>query len=200
MPETSYSYSISADFPGGSINESKLKTEIDASAIVSVLNRIDTTGDTAYIVFDSALSPTDKTILDGDTTSPAGGLIADHDNTPYVVSSYTETVYPRVDNTKLTTWKTMLKYNINGTARVMNSVRVMSYVESGATSYGIRIYDSTNRAIIAERTFTNTTEQLNDITTLSNIPTNVATIEFQLKVTGNGSKKAFIDSILIGIA
>lgn len=80
MPEQAYPYSKSADFPGGAIDSSNLVDEIAASSIATGLNRIDVTGNDISIVFASALSAGDKTTLDNDTTGPAGGLIAAHDN------------------------------------------------------------------------------------------------------------------------
>ena len=90
MAETTYTYSVANDFPPGSgegeINSRKLKAEIEASSIVTALDKINTYYDSAIlkcdIVFKDELSTTDKTTLDGDTTNPCGGLIADHDNTP----------------------------------------------------------------------------------------------------------------------
>jgi hypothetical protein len=82
MAETTYTYTIATDFPGGAMNTGKLMEEIRASSIVTAIERIDG-GTSAKIVFKDALSAGDKTILDGDTTGPAGGLIAAHDNTPY---------------------------------------------------------------------------------------------------------------------
>lgn len=79
MPNTTYTYSKAADFPNGSINPTKLQKEIAASAIITALDHISTEGDVVRIVFKDALSATDKTILDGDISSPAGGLIAAHD-------------------------------------------------------------------------------------------------------------------------
>lgn len=80
MPEQAYPYSLSADFPGGAIDSSNLVDEIAASSIATALSRIDVTGNSVSIVFASALSAGDKTTLDNDTTGPAGGLIAAHDN------------------------------------------------------------------------------------------------------------------------
>ena len=77
-----YTYSISLDFPGGKVNTTKLTDEIRASAIVTALDMINTDGDEIDIVFKAELSAGDKTILDGNQTHPAGGLIAAHDNTP----------------------------------------------------------------------------------------------------------------------
>jgi hypothetical protein len=90
MAETAYPYDVAADFPGGKVNIGTLQTEIQASAIVTAIERIDTVGGTmsfgqlvggsVSVVFKAALSVGDKTILDGDATGPAGGLIAAHDN------------------------------------------------------------------------------------------------------------------------
>lgn len=82
MAETTYTYSIADDFPDGAVNTAKLATEIAASAITIALARVDTVDDDCNIVFRDALSAGDQTVLDGDTTGPAGGLIAAHDNTP----------------------------------------------------------------------------------------------------------------------
>lgn len=82
MSETTYSYTISTDFPGGKVNTSNLKEEIQQSSVITIsLNRIDTSGDTLDIVFNNSLPSGDKTVLDGDVTGPAGGLIALHDST-----------------------------------------------------------------------------------------------------------------------
>jgi len=84
---TTYTYSINDDFPNSSINQSKFHMEIENSSIVTILIGI-TIGnnddpDRVDVIFQSALSAGEKTILDGDTTDPAGGLIAAHDYTDY---------------------------------------------------------------------------------------------------------------------
>ena len=83
MAESTYSYTISNDFPPGSgngkVNEPVLREEILGSSISSSLIRIVRDDDNLDIVFDPALSAGDKTTLDGDTLGPAGGLIASHD-------------------------------------------------------------------------------------------------------------------------
>jgi hypothetical protein len=68
-----------ADFPDSQINPENLASEIRASPIVTALDYVSTSGSTVYIVFKATLSSGDKTLLDGDTTAPAGGLIAAHD-------------------------------------------------------------------------------------------------------------------------
>jgi hypothetical protein len=94
MPLTTYTYSISADFPSGNVNTTKLDKEIRASAITIALNRIDTVGNVLDIVFNDSLPAGDKTILDNDTTGPAGGLIAVHDNTPSIAPSSVQLTTP----------------------------------------------------------------------------------------------------------
>jgi hypothetical protein len=81
MAETKYTYSISADFPSG-LSSSRLKNEIAESAITIALERIDTVGDSADIVFKNSLPAGDKTILDSDETGPCGGLIGNHSGEP----------------------------------------------------------------------------------------------------------------------
>lgn len=85
MPtETKYTYSIANDFPGGAVNTTNLTTEIQASSIVTALDRIDTSADVLDIWFKDALSTADKTTLDNDATGPSGGLIAAHDSSATV--------------------------------------------------------------------------------------------------------------------
>lgn len=80
MPETTYTYSKAVDFPSG-IDTSHLRHEILTSSIVTSLQYINTNGDTVYVVFQNALSASEKITLDGNVSNPAGGLIATHDAT-----------------------------------------------------------------------------------------------------------------------
>jgi len=109
MAETTYSYDITSDLPGGKVNPSRLKSEIEISSITTALSRIDTLGGTGQdgvivggnldIVFNNALSTSEKTTLDGNTTNPAGGLLADHSNTKSTQEIFvfgTEEIYNQV--------------------------------------------------------------------------------------------------------
>lgn len=80
--ETPYPYNIPADIPA--VNLSKLTGEINApgSGINVQLKSIGSSGGVLTIIFKDALPAGEKTILDGDTTAPAGGLLAAHDTTP----------------------------------------------------------------------------------------------------------------------
>lgn len=83
MAATSYNYSIANDFPATGLDSTRLLHEIQASAIETAVDRVDTSGDTCSVWFKNALSAADKTILDGDATGPAGGLIAAHNGEPW---------------------------------------------------------------------------------------------------------------------
>lgn len=96
MVQTSYIYSKSLDFPGGSITPTQLKREIDDDAGVTtpldfVLVGLPFSGasiqrgsvpvddeDRVDIVFNDAATAGELTVLDADTAGPAGGLIAAH--------------------------------------------------------------------------------------------------------------------------
>lgn len=78
---TPLTYDIAADMPGGAVNTITLEKEIRASAIVTKLFSARANGNVLSILFDTLPLPAgDKTILDGDITGPAGGLLAAHDN------------------------------------------------------------------------------------------------------------------------
>jgi len=93
-----YVYSTSSDMPGGKVNPGRLRSEILASSIETELLDVATgggsaawgvvTGGTLTITFVSDLSSAEKTVLDGDTTDPAGGLLAAHDNEPTPVDTF----------------------------------------------------------------------------------------------------------------
>lgn len=65
----------------------------------------------------------------------------------------------------------------------ITSIKVISFRNSGATSYDVRLMDVTNSNTIADENFTNTNLELHDLT-LSNLPSNIATIEIQLQSNG----------------
>lgn len=65
MASVKYTYSISADFPNGKVATDRLTNEIRASAIITALDAIVTSGDNCDVWFKDALSSGDETILDG---------------------------------------------------------------------------------------------------------------------------------------
>ena len=78
MAEDKKTYSIIDDTATGKVEESELAKSIQASAIVTALERIDSSGDVLEVIFKDTLSVGDKTILDGlvlnTATEPAFSL------------------------------------------------------------------------------------------------------------------------------
>jgi hypothetical protein len=77
MAETTYTFSISEDFPNGKLNGSRLRSEIQASAIITALERVDSLGDEARIVFKAELSEDDQTALNGLVAAHTGEPLSD---------------------------------------------------------------------------------------------------------------------------
>ena len=65
MPLSQYTYTIATDFPNNLVNSDRLTLEIIATAIVPVLDHIDTENGFCDIFFQSALSVGEQTTLDG---------------------------------------------------------------------------------------------------------------------------------------
>ena len=69
---TEYVFSIQNDFPNHKVASDRLTLEIQASSIVTALERIDTDGDACDIWFKAALSAGDETTLDGIVATHSG--------------------------------------------------------------------------------------------------------------------------------
>ena len=74
MAETTYTYSISVDFPNQTVDAGRLHSEIQSSAILTALDGVSTKGGDCDVLFKDALSTGDSTVLDG--------LVAVHDGVP----------------------------------------------------------------------------------------------------------------------
>jgi len=86
MANQKYTYSIQDDFLNHIVATDRLTLEIRASAIVTALDRIDTSGDACDVWFKAALSQGDETILDGLIAAHTGAALAP-DPTPVEVSN-----------------------------------------------------------------------------------------------------------------
>lgn len=83
---------------------------------------------------------------------------------------------------------------INGN---ISSIYVVTYMQPGATSYDVRVIDVTNSNTIAEHNYNNTSIELKELT-ISNIPTDISRIDFQLKRNGGlVNNAAIIKKIII---
>ena len=87
-----------------------------------------------------------------------------------------------------TTYSTVGSFSFDSEV-IIKSIKIVSRMESGITSYDLRIFDTTNSKTLAEVNFANTSDQINDMGTLSNIPVVDAIFEIQAKRNGGNSNK-----------
>lgn len=124
---TSYVYSIASDFPGGKANSGNLASEIRASSIVTALSGVNTDGDVLTIFFKDVLSVPDKTTLDGNTTGPAGGLIAANNTSPTPAASASIVMQANISNDGTlngTTTVIIVPAPSTGTVRAVNTINI----------------------------------------------------------------------------
>jgi len=150
MAQTKYTYSIANDTLNGGVNE-KLSDELNATAIVTTLDRIDTDDDVLDIYYADALSEGDETILTN--------AIAAHDNTKKEFKIYGCMRNPAYDKSEYpcaVNFKTDLMYRLHPkntfTAGVLTKIEY--YKDYDGTTYSDKIleeiieytYDSANLA------------------------------------------------------
>jgi hypothetical protein len=75
-------FTVSTDILSAKCDTDRLDEEIRNSAIVTALDGVQLVGDAVTIDFKADLSAGDETILHGDTTGPAGGLVGTHSGEP----------------------------------------------------------------------------------------------------------------------
>lgn len=188
---TTYTYSLASDF-GGSMSSSQLHREItDDVSITKSLSAVSAYGDVVKIVFTSALSAGEITELET--------LIASHSVVP--VASYTSemTLVLEKHRHRKSSYRKLGTCIYAGSLRVgpIKQVKCISSMDSKNTDYTVKILDATSNKTIVETTLTNTTETLNDLTPLANIPTEESLIYVLLKVTGK--RDAYIENVTLYI-
>ena len=171
----------------------QLQQEITDSSIASAtIQYITRTGDVVDIVFDATINGGDQTTLDGLVSSHVPIAIVNYDNTI--------TINPRNDTFSSTSYTRVGTITYEGTdsTNSIKKITSLSYKDSGVTNYALRLYDVTNTSVIASATFTNESEAICDLGTISNLPTSAAILEIQGKKTGGtGNQKFLIDSVTL---
>lgn len=79
---TQFQFTISTDVVSGEVDEARLDEEIRNSSITIAIDGVSVAGDTLTIDFKADLSAGEETVLHGDTTGPAGGLVGGHSGEP----------------------------------------------------------------------------------------------------------------------
>lgn len=67
------------------------------------------------------------------------------------------------------------------------SLKIVGYMETGGTSYTVRLYNVVERTILSLDTFNNTIEQIMPLTILLNQPIDISNLELQVKVSNTTS-------------
>lgn len=86
------------------------------------------------------------------------------------------------------------------TVPVMKYARVysISNIDNSGTSYIINIYDKNNNIMLLSTTLTNTTESIQNLGILTNLPNETTQIELSVKrVGGNNNTKVYVESLTI---
>ena len=186
MTET---YSIISDFGGVDPNTTQLHTEIEAeSGITKTLLSVNTLADVVDIIFDLALSVGEKTLLDN--------IVTNHVPNNNPETNKTIVLTPRSANSKNSTFRRMGTFYFPGTTYA--TAKSISYLNSGATSYDILIFDLDNNQELLNTNLTNTSEMCKDLGELTNVSPNPTRVEISIKRNGgNSSKKVHLESITI---
>lgn len=198
MPTTTYTFSIASDF-GGNIDPYELQMQIVASPIAEPIQYVNTDDDVVAIVFANELTGPDQTIL--------ANIITNYTAAPEVSRTVLATLVPREKTYSSTSYARMSTFVYNGTLHSppITAVSFVGYMMPGSVSFTIRMLALlTPSVVILEEAFTNTTEAMQTITNISNLPTQQSVIEFQVKrnATGGGTaigKTVHMDSITIMI-
>ncbi len=191
---TTYTKSLASDF-GGNINLATLHTEIvNDGGIVPNLNGINMTDDVIDIIFDSSLSAGEQTTLDN--------IISSHDSSATYSTIQVVDINPRNGFYSTSDYIRVASLVYQGDIyNNINKIFVASYMDPAITSYDIKVEDITNNNVIVIKNLTNTAEVINNLGTLSNIPTNQAKLEVQIKKTGGpAGKKVYVDTISFHLA
>jgi len=174
-------YLVTAINNNTTINSTNLCTSIDTSDVNNIIMN-----------FSSALSNPDQ----------VNALVAILGNYVFVESVIT---YSNLLNITLSVIKvnTPVYYRIasfiytgSDSLGSIKQIYMSSYMDTGATSYSVRINDFTNNNVIDENTFTNTSEDITVLVPINNIPVGTALIEVLAKVAGDDSNTyAYINSV-----
>lgn len=134
----------------------------------------------------TVISPTsDNQVLSLDSTDPKGAKFIDVKN---ILPTQAFKAHAAIsDRTNSTTYETLIRLTVPGenTASVQ-SIDVVSFKDSGASSYDVRVMTKSGD-VIAEANFTNNDDVINDMGTLNNLPANKTQIEIQVKKTGGNN-------------
>ena len=184
-----YTKSIATDF-GGQFNIEQFHNIVkDTITLMPVFKGVNMIGDSIELVFSSELSESQLTTLNS--------LVSSYTYTepmPELVHNINKS--PQINDINTPVYKRIGALIFPGGTHC--HFKVYSYMDSGVTSYSIKITDITNKTTILEKTMTNTEEAIVDLGKGNNIPVATALFEISAKRAASAATKyAHIDSITI---
>jgi hypothetical protein len=179
-----YEYGIS-DF-AGVVNHKELTHEIKNNVDIGGLNFNHLSISGEYVRFAFVISIT-KNILDS--------IVANHSSSgnPTLYENQNISINRKIKNT---TYRLVHKihHKGNGVARFS----IIGNMDTGVTSYHIRIYDSTHNNTIIESTFTNLTSGMHEMGDGTNISSNESVLEIHIKKTGGtNTQYCYLENIFM---
>ena len=188
-----YDYSISGNF-SGPINLDQLHYIVkNSSSITQPFDGIVTGGDTLTFRFTAELTSGEQTSLDSIVSSYTQITQLDYSNYNVI------TLVPPTNTISIGgVYTKILSFHYMGTYTTgISNIKLLSYMDSGVTSYDVKIFDISNGYVISTANFTNTSSQLNSMGTINHVPTSPATFDIYIKKNGSGSTtKIYITNIL----
>lgn len=177
-------------------NTQQLKQEIENSGIVSQCYGISSVDNIVTVYFSIPLNSSDENILNT--------LFANHvpvyNNAP-PKNKYVS-VYPsNLKKQKKNAYTVVTNFNYRGSDSIgsINYIEAISYMDSTVTNYKIRVVDKNTGNILVEKTgLNNTTPELVDLGTITNVPSVNSMLEIHVYKTGTKDTDfVYIDEILI---
>jgi len=191
----SYTYSKANDTASGNVEINVLQEEVYSS--LPDIAHINLSGDDLEIHFSTSLSTGDESTL---TTivSNHQGVILNSQKIPKMIQQVDINKTLKNKNTYRSMSK-IIYYGSNSIGEI-TTIEVVAYMQSGVDSFDIRVVDRKNGSnVIAEKTgLTNTDDEIIDLGTISNLPTDKTRLEVQIrKNDSSSSTNVYLDTILI---
>jgi hypothetical protein len=135
------------------------------------------------------VSPTaDNQVLVLDSAQPAG--VAFVDIKGILPSQRLKASVASTNSTTNSTYTKISEISVPGqTTNPITSITVIAYMDNGVTSYDVRAVAASTGLVVATGTFTNTTPQIQNLGTLSNLPPLEGILEFHIRKNGGNSQK-----------
>lgn len=188
----SYTYDGRSEF-SGSINLKQLTHEINNSNdITATLHDVIQNGDILAVRFLAELDAGEQSALTSLVTSHVASTDLNYSNIITILPSTNRFTANNVYS-KIISFQYMGNYSTT-----IDKIKILCYMDSGITSYDIKIVNIKSSLTLGSGNFNNTVEALCSIDTITNIPKSSTTLDIYVKKNGGGgSLKIYITNILI---